>query len=97
VSGRRRRAVRVSVRTDPALGYDDVSEFADRFGGLYVMLGVQDTEFRPDGTLVPTEGGRGAVPNHNPHFYADDDTLVAGVRLHAHVAVDHLTGALVRE
>ncbi|MFI9508731.1 hypothetical protein [Nocardia sp. NPDC052566] len=32
--------------------------------------------------------------NHNPHIYADDDTLAAGVRLHAHVAYDHLTGTL---
>ena len=32
--------------------------------------------------------------NHNPHFYADDDTLVTGVRLHCNVAHDHLTGAL---
>ncbi|MGW4535058.1 hypothetical protein ACWEOI_29330 [Nocardia sp. NPDC004340] len=29
-----------------------------------------------------------------PHFYADDDTFVIGVRLHAQVAYDHLSGAL---
>ncbi|MFD7965565.1 M20 family metallopeptidase [Streptomyces zaomyceticus] len=77
------------------LGYDDVSEFVSRFGGLYVMLGVQDAILDAAGRPVPEPGGRGLVTNHNPHFYADDDTLVTGVRLHAHVAYDHLTGALV--
>jgi hypothetical protein len=43
---------------------------------------------------VPTPGGRGLAVNHNPGFYVDDDTLATGVRLHAHVAYDHLTGAL---
>ncbi|MYV99333.1 amidohydrolase [Streptomyces sp. SID3343] len=32
--------------------------------------------------------------NHNPGFYADDDTLVSGVRMHANIAVDHLSGVL---
>ncbi|WP_395366699.1 M20 family metallopeptidase [Streptomyces sp. YH02] len=83
------------VETGATLGYDDVSEFVSRFGGLYVMLGVQDATLDASGRPVPVPGGRGLVTNHNPHFYADDDTLVTGVRLHAHVAHDHLTGALV--
>ncbi|MFF3607785.1 M20 family metallopeptidase [Streptomyces sp. NPDC002463] len=83
------------VETGATLGYDDVSEFIGRFGGLYVMLGVQDAALDASGRPVPVEGGRGLVTNHNPHFYADDDTLVTGVRLHAHVAYDHLTGDLV--
>ncbi|MFB7512544.1 M20 family metallopeptidase [Streptomyces sp. NPDC056144] len=84
------------VETGGTLGYDDVSEFVRRFGGLYVTLGVQDTTLDPTtGQPVPTPGGRGLATNHNPHFYADDATLVTGVRLHAHVAYDHLTGALV--
>lgn len=79
-----------NIISPPAsLGYDDVSEFVNRYGGLYVGLGVQDTEF-VDGALIPTPGGRGFVPNHHPRFYADDDTLVTGVRLHAHIAIDHL-------
>lgn len=78
----------------PSLGYDDVSEFVNRYGGLYVMLGVQDTERTAAGTVVPVPGGRGMAVNHNPHFYADDDTLATGVRLHVHVALDHLTGLL---
>lgn len=28
----------------PHLGYDDVSEFVNKYGGLYVTLGVQDVE-----------------------------------------------------
>ncbi|MER8044565.1 amidohydrolase [Streptomyces sp. NPDC094032] len=82
------------VETGATLGYDDVSEFVNRFGGLYVMLGVQDATLDAAGQPVPLPDGRGLVTNHNPHFYADDDTLVTGVRLHAHVAYDHLTGAL---
>ncbi|WP_426368218.1 M20 metallopeptidase family protein [Streptomyces sp. E-08] len=83
------------VETGATLGYDDVSEFINRFGGLYVMLGVQDATLDAAGRPVPVEGGRGLVTNHNPRFYADDDTLVTGVRLHAHVAHDHLAGSLV--
>ncbi|RJO70816.1 amidohydrolase [Nocardia panacis] len=85
------------VETIPTLGYDDVSEFVNRYGGIYVTLGVQDTELADDGTPRPIEGGRGIAVNHNPRFYADDDTLVTGVRLHCHVAYDHLTGVLVPE
>ncbi|MFF9838919.1 M20 family metallopeptidase [Streptomyces sp. NPDC013740] len=82
------------LETGATLGYDDVSEFVNRFGGLYVMLGVQDATLDAAGRPVPVPGGRGLVTNHNPHFYADDDTLVTGVRLHAQVAYAHLTGAL---
>ncbi|MFD7974412.1 M20 family metallopeptidase [Streptomyces sp. NPDC059071] len=85
------------VETGATLGYDDVSEFVNRFGGLYVTLGVQDASLDEAGRPVPAPGGRGLVTNHNPHFYADDDTLVTGVRLHAHVAYDHLTGALTTD
>ncbi|MFJ2833775.1 MULTISPECIES: M20 metallopeptidase family protein [Nocardia] len=83
------------VATTPTLGYDDVSEFVNRYGGLYVTLGVQDTEFGGAAGLEPTPGGRGMYMNHNPHFYADDDTLVTGVRLHTYLAYDHLRGAVV--
>ncbi|MEV7613425.1 amidohydrolase [Streptomyces sp. NPDC089799] len=83
------------VETGGTLGYDDVSELVGRFGGLYVMLGVQDSLLDEYGEAVPEPGGRGVVRNHHPGFYADDDTLVTGVRLHVHVAYDHLAGALV--
>ncbi|WP_415950128.1 hypothetical protein [Streptomyces sp. KLOTTS4A1] len=83
------------VESSATLGDDDVSEFVNKYGGLYVMLGAPDAALNADGVPVPVEGGRGMVANHNPHFYLDDDTLVTGVRLHAHVAVDHLAGRLV--
>lgn len=81
-------------QTDPTLGYDDVSEFVNKYGGLYLMLGAQDGELTDDGEMVPTPGGRGLVPNHNPHFYLNDDALLTGVRLHCTVAYDHLTGKI---
>jgi amidohydrolase len=83
------------VEAAPTLGYDDVSEFVNRFGGLYVTLGVQDARLDPDGVPEPVPGGRGLAVNHNPHFYADDGVLPTGARLHAHVAYDHLTGTLL--
>lgn len=79
------------IQIPPQLGYDDVSVFVTKFGGLYLILGVQDTEL-VDGQLRAQDGGRGLVVNHNPAFYADDETLTTGVRLLAHMAVDHLSG-----
>lgn len=81
------------VEAPPGLGYDDVSFFVNRYGGVYLQLGAQDVELRPDGTMAPIPGGRGIAMNHNSHFYADDSVLETGVRLHANVALDHLTGA----
>ena len=81
------------IEIPPQLGYDDVSVFVKKYGGLYPILGVQDVEI-VDGQVRPTEGGRGLVVNHNPAFYADDATLTTGVRLLTHVAVDHLAGLL---
>lgn len=81
------------IQIPPQLGYDDVSVFVKKYGGLYLILGVQDTEL-VDGQLRPQEGGRGLVMNHNPAFYADDATLTTGVRLLVHVAVDHLNGLI---
>jgi amidohydrolase len=81
------------LETSPTLGYDDVSEFVDRYGGLYIMLGAQDTRVNDEGTdLEPIPGGRGLVPNHNPACYVDDSALLTGVRLHLHTTLDHLRG-----
>lgn len=77
----------------PALNYDDVSVFVNTFGGAYLMYGVQDAR-RENDQFVAIEGGRGLIPNHNPGFYADDQSLGGSVRIHAHVAVDRLTGRL---
>lgn len=77
----------------PHKGYDDVSEFINKYGGMYVFLGVQDAQF-VDGRVQPVAGGHGLAVNHNPGFYADDKARVTGVRLHAHVVHDRLTGRL---
>lgn len=77
------------VEVPPAMGYDDVSVFTRAFGGVYLNYGTQDTRFE-NGALVPVEGGRGLVPNHNPAFYADDNTLRTSLRIHLHVTIDHL-------
>jgi len=81
------------VQTPATLGYDDVSEFLNRYGGLYVMLGCQDLQFK-DGEMVPVKDGKGAVINHSSDFYANDAVLATGVRLHATIAADHLSGRL---
>lgn len=80
------------VEMAPGMAYDDVSVLVRDFGGVYLGLGVQDSRFDDDGRLVPVEGGRGVVANHHPAFYADDDALLAGLRVHVRVAADHLRG-----
>lgn len=83
------------IEVPASLGYDDVSEFINRWGGIYGLLGVQDVEVDEDGNLKETEGGRGFVANHSPKFYVDDEAMVTGVRMHVNVALDHLRGTLV--
>ncbi len=39
--------------TSPTLGYDDVSEFVNTYGGVYVMLGAQDCRLGENGGLEP--------------------------------------------
>lgn len=82
------------VPAPPTMVYDDVAVFVDAFGGAYLQYGVQDTVL-VDGELRPEPAGRGLVPNHHPGFYADDGCLTDAVRVHAHVAVDHLLGGAV--
>lgn len=72
-----------------ALGYDDMSVFVRDFGGAYFNYGVQDTRLTGD-SIEPEDGGRGMAMNHNPGFYADDDSLRDYLRIFAHVAYDHL-------
>ena len=73
-----------------SLGYDDVSEFINAFGGMYALLGVQDVESVPNGLPRATAGGRGFAPNHSPRFYANDAALLTGVRMHLAVVAQHL-------
>jgi amidohydrolase len=78
---------------EPVMGSDDMAELVSAYGGLYLTYGEQDTRMDGD-RVVPVEGGRGLGPNHHPAFYADDAALLDDVRVHAHVAVDHLLGVL---
>ena len=82
------------VPVEPVMGSDDMAELVSAYGGLYLTYGVQDTRMDGD-RVLPVEGGRGLAPNHHPAFYADDASLLDSVRVHAHVAVDHLLGTLV--
>ncbi|KAJ3335905.1 hypothetical protein HDU93_004099 [Gonapodya sp. JEL0774] len=83
---------------EPMMGYDDVSEFVNKYGGFYATLGCQDTiwEESSDGVvkLLPKEGGMGLGFNHNPAFYANDECLPVGVRLHCNVVIDFLLGKI---
>lgn len=80
----------------PTMGYDDVAVFVREFGGTYLLFGVQDTQLAADPTpkLEASPGGRGMFANHHPGFYADEAALVDSLRIHCHVAIDHLTGLL---
>ncbi|WP_237222284.1 M20 metallopeptidase family protein [Rothia nasimurium] len=76
-----------------SLGYDDVSEFINRYTGMYALLGVQDVKFGSGAMPEPVDGGRGFAPNHSPRFYANDEALITGVRMHLAVALTHLETA----
>ena len=79
------------IEIPPSMGYDDVSEFTSRFGGVFALLGGQNFTFTADGG-IDADDPRGFAANHSPQFYVNDDALAYGVRLHAQVAVDHLGG-----
>ena len=81
------------IEVPSSMGYDDVSEFISRFGGVYALLGGQNYTLTADGGIEPADGDdRGFVPNHSPQFYLNDKALTYGVRLHANMAVGHLLG-----
>lgn len=80
----------------PNMGYDDVSVFLGEVGGVYAVLGGQSVRFSADGLpegLDPDSDTGRFVPNHNPGFYVIDEAMKTGVRAHAHVALDFLSGA----
>lgn len=79
------------VRAPGTPGYDDVSVFIEAFGGAFLNYGTQDTRIAGE-SLVAVDGGRGLEMNHSPAFYADEDALLDSLRIHVHVAYDHLTG-----
>jgi amidohydrolase len=82
------------IEQPPGLGYDDVSEFINPIGGMYAILGVQDTEFGGPAGIRATKGGKGLHFNHSPHFYLNEEVLVTGVRLHVNMVFDFLNGKI---
>lgn len=77
----------------PTMGYDDVSVFMNAAGGgIYYILGGQNTMFDEQGNVVAAKDGGGPVPNHNPAYYVEDSVLKTGVRLEAYSALDYLHG-----
>ncbi len=65
---------------DKITGSEDFSFFQREVPGLFVFLGV----------TAPGIDGRQAPPNHSPLFRVDEDGLLLGVKLLAHLACDWL-------
>jgi amidohydrolase len=61
-------------------GSEDFSLFQQLVPGLFFFVGVTPADTDPSK----------AAPNHSPRFYADEASLLMGVRALAHVAVDFL-------
>ncbi len=64
------------------MGAEDFAYFQERIPGFYFFLGVNR-----EGV-----GAWEAAPNHSPYFFANEDTLIVGVRAMAALAVDYLGG-----
>jgi amidohydrolase len=77
----------------PQLAYDDHSCFQIACGGVYLFLGGQDTKWTANG-LEPIDPDKPIPFNHNPHYYVKDEMLTTGVRMHANVVMDFLSGAI---
>ena len=77
----------------PQLAYDDHSCFQLACGGVYLFLGGQDTQWTENG-LEPLDPDKPIPFNHNPHYYVKDEVLKTGVRMHANVAMDFLSGII---
>jgi len=77
----------------PQLAYDDHSCFQLACGGIYVMLGGQDTKWTDKG-LESIDPDQPVPFNHNPHYYVKDEMLKTGIRMHANVVMDFLTGKI---
>jgi metal-dependent amidase/aminoacylase/carboxypeptidase family protein len=83
-----------NIRTGPPqLAYDDHSCFQIACGGVYLFLGGQDTKWTENG-LEPLDPDKPIPFNHNPHYYVKDEMLKTGIRMHANVVMDFLTGQI---
>lgn len=82
-------AVGVPPRALPTLGG------SRRFGGISLWLGDQSVRVE-NGRFVPIDpdpSTGGSLPNRNPGCYDLNAVLKTGVRAHAQVAADFLSGA----
>jgi amidohydrolase len=61
---------------------EDFSEYQQKIPGLFFFIGVRPRDVPPDK----------AIPNHSPHFYADESAFRDGIRVMANLAVDYLDG-----
>ena len=77
----------------PMMAYDDHSCFQLACGGVYLFLGAQDTKWTDKG-LEPVDPDKPIPFNHNPHYYVKDEALKIGIRMHANVVMDFLTGQI---
>ena len=77
----------------PMLAYDDHSAFQLACGGIYVFLGGQDTKWTDKG-LEPLDPKTPIWFNHSPHYYVRDEAMKTGIRMHANVAMDFLSGKI---
>jgi amidohydrolase len=67
--------------TQPSLGAEDFSYYAQRVPGLFLFLGVT-----PEG-----QDPAAAPANHSPLFFADEGALPVGLRALAQLAVEYMT------
>ena len=68
------------VRTDPTMGGEDFSYYANEIPGFFYWLGT---------TRPGTESGG----LHTPTYRGDDEAVIVGMRVMANLVVDYLTGA----
>ena len=64
------------------MGAEDFAFFQEQIPGFYFFLGVNK-----EGV-----GFGEAASNHSPYFYANEDTLIVGVRALAGMVIDYLAG-----
>lgn len=65
------------------MGAEDFAFYQEQIPGFYFFLGVNAAGVAP----------ADAAPNHSPHFFANEDALVVGVRAMAGMVVDYLNGS----
>ncbi|AOZ73201.1 hypothetical protein BK816_07745 [Boudabousia tangfeifanii] len=77
----------------PSFKSDDFSELINEFGGVEILLGVQDCEYPKNGSVdLDRLALSASSPTHTPHFYAQDEALEVGAKVCLRMALAHLSG-----